>query len=81
MVAACRRRVVSAATTAVAAWQMDHREVIAFACVLVEADHLGSCRHRVIDYFSEQQRWTHAYRNLEQHGPARWGPDTHGLTS
>jgi hypothetical protein len=41
---------------------MDHHEVIAFARALVETDRLGSCQHRVIDYFCEPQRWTHAYR-------------------
>jgi hypothetical protein len=43
-------------------WWMDHHEVIAFARALVETDRLGSCQHRVIDYFCEPQRWSHAYR-------------------
>jgi hypothetical protein len=43
-------------------WWIYHHEVIAFARALVETDRLGRCQHRVIDYFCEPQRWTHAYR-------------------
>jgi hypothetical protein len=35
--------------------------VVAFARALVDTDQLGSCQHRVIDYFGEPQRWTRAY--------------------
>jgi hypothetical protein len=42
-------------------WWLDHHEVVAFARALVETDQLGSCQHRVIDYFGEPQRWTRAY--------------------
>jgi hypothetical protein len=41
-------------------WWAEDTELIAFARTLVEAGQLGD-PHRVIDFFSEPQRWTPAY--------------------
>jgi hypothetical protein len=55
-----QRGIVDVKTTA--DWWRDPHEVIRFARVLVEADQLGGCQHRVISFFESPWGWDNEHR-------------------